>query len=275
MTSFSLQRCSSVQLTGFRLDCANQRPSSTTQPPSSSSSTVTSSSSVCTSGFHDDDTSPVFRDISVQTVAAIVTGSEPEVNGKKFEKHIVIDARYEYEYQGGHIKGALSIPFVERKIYEKKLQNLFFDQNGTEKILSPKDNNDNVIIIFHCEFSSHRGPELRKCFRELDRKFNKYPSLSYRNLFLMKNGFKEFYKLILPVCAYGVTSGREYCPELNPENSKDRNETKLRRKKEKNKEHIKRSYKDILRDRTGSNNTSTPVRTGSRRRTRRNSKCQK
>ena len=56
----------------------------------------------------------------------------------------------------------------------------------------------------------------------------------------MKNGFKEFYKLILPVCAYGVTSGREYCPELNPENSKDRNETKLRRKKEKNKEHIKR-----------------------------------
>lgn len=59
--------------------------------------------------------------------------------------YTIIDCRYPYEYQGGHIQGAVNI-YTEQGI-----------QNFMEtRLHSPK----NDILIFHCEFSSHRGPKL-------------------------------------------------------------------------------------------------------------------
>lgn len=63
--------------------------------------------------------------------------------------------RYPYEYEGGHIRGAINI-FTK----EHLLKNFNDDKLGKK---SPK--NDNIdakrnVLIFHCEFSSERGPSL-------------------------------------------------------------------------------------------------------------------
>jgi hypothetical protein len=53
-----------------------------------------------------------------------------------------------------------------------------------------------VIIIFHCEFSSARGPSLLRFLRNQDRSLNEhvYPSLFYPELYLLEGGYKSFYE---------------------------------------------------------------------------------
>lgn len=69
-----------------------------------------------------------------------------EIFGEK--EVIIIDCRYLYEYEGGHIENSLNFtnPF--------DLESMFF------KGLSQIKNKDNYIIIFHCEFSQKRGPKM-------------------------------------------------------------------------------------------------------------------
>ena len=55
----------------------------------------------------------------------------------------IIDCRYPYEYEGGHIQGAVNI-YTEEGI----------GQLVNEAATSP------VVLIFHCEFSSERGPKM-------------------------------------------------------------------------------------------------------------------
>lgn len=64
--------------------------------------------------------------------------------------------RYPYEYEGGHIRGA-------RNIYsEEEIVKQFVD---VKKKFSSNSNTSSVdskhhVLIFHCEFSSERGPKL-------------------------------------------------------------------------------------------------------------------
>jgi M-phase inducer tyrosine phosphatase len=55
---------------------------------------------------------------------------------------MVIDCRFEYEYEGGHIIDAWN--FCDK---EKMAEKLF---DGS---ISP-----NTLLIFHCEYSAHRAP---------------------------------------------------------------------------------------------------------------------
>jgi M-phase inducer tyrosine phosphatase len=62
----------------------------------------------------------------------------------KYDSLYVVDCRFAYEYQGGHVKNALNFESV------KKLYEFFFETNIRQ----------NALIIFHCEFSQKRGPEV-------------------------------------------------------------------------------------------------------------------
>ncbi|KAM4705220.1 M-phase inducer phosphatase 1 [Rhinophrynus dorsalis] len=98
------------------------------------------------------------------------------------ERYVIIDCRYPYEYEGGHIKGAI---------------NLHMEQEAEEYLLKdpilPSDSK-RVILIFHCEFSSERGPRMCKFLREKDRDLNEYPHLHYPELYILQGGYKEFFK---------------------------------------------------------------------------------
>lgn len=50
-----------------------------------------------------------------------------------------------------------------------------------------------IVIIFHCEFSSERGPRMCRFVRERDRAMNDYPKLHYPELYVLKGGYKDFF----------------------------------------------------------------------------------
>ncbi|KAM3832168.1 M-phase inducer phosphatase 2 isoform 2-T2 [Vipera latastei] len=62
-----------------------------------------------------------------------------------------------------------------------------------KKPIVPSDAAKRVIVVFHCEFSSERGPRMCRFVREKDRACNTYPSLHYPELYILKGGYKEFF----------------------------------------------------------------------------------
>ena len=125
--------------------------------------------------------------ISAQTLADLIAGKyEDEV-----AKYIIIDGRYPYEYEGGHIEGALNIYLKEK----------LFDYLFTNPI-KVEDANKRLIVVFHCEFSSERGPRLMREIRERDRLVNKdnYPYLHYPELYLLEGGYKNFFETNKDLC---------------------------------------------------------------------------
>ena len=80
----------------------------------------------------------------------------------QLDHFIVIDCRYRYEYEGGHIGGAIHIN----------------TRDGIEALyMANKQCEKRVAIVFHCEFSKSRAPDSCELFRECDRKQNPWPRL--------------------------------------------------------------------------------------------------
>jgi M-phase inducer phosphatase len=88
----------------------------------------------------------------------------------------IIDARYCYEFEGGHIRGAENFGTWEEEAFLAE----FFPPSLEAKMLTPKpegaaegkdensckENDKREILIFHCEFSSARGPALMRLLRK-------------------------------------------------------------------------------------------------------------
>lgn len=116
--------------------------------------------------------------ISPETMVALLTGKFSNI----VEKFVIVDCRYPYEYEGGHIKNAVNLP-LERDAETFLLQ----------RPITPCSLDKRVILIFHCEFSSERGPRMCRFVRERDRAANDYPSLYYPEMYILKGGYKEFF----------------------------------------------------------------------------------
>nr|DBA29540.1 TPA: hypothetical protein GDO54_009762 [Pyxicephalus adspersus] len=100
----------------------------------------------------------------------------------RIEHCVIVDCRYPYEFEGGHIKGAVNLP-LEHDVEEFLLKTPII----------PSSDDKRVIIIFHCEFSSERGPRMCRYVRKQDRNSNEYPKLHYPELYILKGGYKEFF----------------------------------------------------------------------------------
>jgi len=120
--------------------------------------------------------------ITPSTLASVLNGDYKQELGD----YVVLDARYPYEFEGGHIENAESA-YVKEKLFHK----LFNSQECANKVL-----------IIHCEFSSERGPKLMRAIREHDRLLNKqnYPSLNYPEMYLLEGGYKSFYENHVDMC---------------------------------------------------------------------------
>ncbi|XP_068031853.1 M-phase inducer phosphatase 2-like [Anomalospiza imberbis] len=139
---------------------------------------------------------PGLKYISPDTLAKVLTGHYSSF----IERSVVVDCRYTYEYQGGHIKGAVNLP-LQRDVEEYLL----------ERPIVPQDAGKRVIITFHCEFSVERGPKICKFLRERDRSCHRYPQLYYPELYVLKGGYREFFFQFPDHC-----EPRDYRPMEDP-----------------------------------------------------------
>ena len=74
-----------------------------------------------------------------------------EIFGEK--EIIIIDCRYMYEYVGGHIESAVNVTDPV------DIETMFFSAISQECFQSNVQR-ENLVIIFHCEFSQKRGPKM-------------------------------------------------------------------------------------------------------------------
>ncbi|XP_062369539.1 M-phase inducer phosphatase 2-like [Cinclus cinclus] len=114
----------------------------------------------------------------MEKLVAVLTGHFSSF----LESSIVVDCRYPYEYEGGHITGAVNLP-LQRDVEEFLL----------EQPSVALDSSKRVIVIFHCEFSVERGPKMCKFLRERDRSCHEYPQLQYPELYVLNGGYREFF----------------------------------------------------------------------------------
>ena len=130
---------------------------------------------------HDDRPGDLPR-ISKETLIGVLDGKF----NHHFEKLVIIDCRFEYEYEGGHINGAVNYNDKD------KLSSQLFDVEPTSK----------ALLVFHCEYSAHRAPIMAKFIRNKDRAVNaeQYPKLTYPELYILDGGYSSFFKDYRPRC---------------------------------------------------------------------------
>lgn len=93
---------------------------------------------------------------------------------------IFVDARFSYEYEGGHVIGALNLNDI-----------------GKAKKLLKKPR----LVIFYCEYSSARAPALARSFRNVDRKMSVYPALQCPEIYVLEGGYSNFYNSYAHLCS--------------------------------------------------------------------------
>ena len=137
---------------------------------------------------------PDIQAISPETMADLLTGTYKDTISS-FE---VLDCRYPYEYEGGHIKNAQSWPTPQQVIDHVEAA-----KNSSEEV-SPRGPGRN-ILVFHCEFSAERGPRAQRLLRQYDRFVNNdiYPSLHYPEIYLLEGGYKCFFEKFPELCTTG------------------------------------------------------------------------
>ncbi|THU90694.1 hypothetical protein K435DRAFT_672666 [Dendrothele bispora CBS 962.96] len=113
------------------------------------------------------------------------------VYDNKIHDYHIIDCRFDYEYTGGHISGAVNInttAAVEELLLGPSLLKPRPSVSG--------DQAKKTILIFHCEYSAKRGPTFAKHLRSKDRAMNNhvYPKVHYPELYILEGGYSAYFK---------------------------------------------------------------------------------
>ncbi|TAQ89631.1 hypothetical protein B7494_g2040 [Chlorociboria aeruginascens] len=113
--------------------------------------------------------------IARETLVEILDGKYDS----QYDQRMVVDCRFEYEFDGGHIDGAVN--YNDKELLSSQL----FEQSVFGK----------TLLIFHCEYSAHRAPIMARYVRKLDRANNveHYPKLSYPEVYILDGGYSAFF----------------------------------------------------------------------------------
>jgi rhodanese-related sulfurtransferase len=118
-----------------------------------------------------------FRRISPDTLVALARGDFHD----RIDAFHIVDCRFPYEFEGGHIAAA---------------QNITSGQSLEERFFANVPaHSHRTAIIFHCEYSAQRAPQMARHMRCHDRNVNAmaYPNLHYPHIYILKGGYREFY----------------------------------------------------------------------------------
>lgn len=119
----------------------------------------------------------------------------------QMESYHIVDCRFGYEYEGGHIPGAINLSTMERvkNYFLKAGQGL----HAGGKQLPPRTqsgkadkrgNTKKQVLIFHCEFSCKRAPSMALALRQADRALAQdYPSCHFPEVYILEGGYKNFF----------------------------------------------------------------------------------
>ena len=113
--------------------------------------------------------------ITRETMLEVLDGKYSE----NFEHKMVVDCRFEYEYEGGHIDGAIN--YNDKELLASQL------------VDNPMQGR--TLLIFHCEYSAHRAPIMARHIRARDRNENAmhYPKLFYPEIYILEGGYSGFF----------------------------------------------------------------------------------
>ncbi|KAF3762633.1 hypothetical protein M406DRAFT_46748 [Cryphonectria parasitica EP155] len=100
---------------------------------------------------------------------------------EQYDNKLIIDCRFEYEFAGGHVGGAIN--FNDKEAL------------ATQLFPSPPELEGRTLIVFHCEYSAHRAPLMARHIRSEDRAFNAecYPRLTYPEIYILEGGYSGFF----------------------------------------------------------------------------------
>lgn len=102
------------------------------------------------SGKHKD-----LRSITCHVLADLLNGKYQE----SVESYAIVDCRYPYEFEGGHIRSAINL-YTQESILSEFLKNKPAQTEEPAAAGASSTQGKRNILIFHCEFSSERGPSL-------------------------------------------------------------------------------------------------------------------
>lgn len=125
------------------------------------------------------------RRITAEVLASVLDGQY----AKQYSQVIIIDCRYDYEYQGGHIRGA-------KNINSKQGLQSFFQMLANRG----QDACSRIIVVFHCEYSQSRAPKAYTFWRKMDREVNNYPILHFPEIYVLQGGYRDFYPKFPSLC---------------------------------------------------------------------------
>ncbi|GMS80678.1 hypothetical protein PENTCL1PPCAC_2853 [Pristionchus entomophagus] len=135
-------------------------------------------------------TSQAYRRITAHTLRNLM-----HTLGDDFEKsYALIDCRYPFEFEGGHIKGATNV------FDPSAVDDHFFSE--TTSLLRKEGEEENEeggggrkIPIFYCEFSQMRGPNMAEAVRAFDRirNYDFYPRVDHAEMYVLNEGYRGFH----------------------------------------------------------------------------------
>ncbi|KAF3167082.1 cell division cycle- protein [Orbilia oligospora] len=122
----------------------------------------------------------VLKRITRETMIQVLDGKYAE----QYDELKIVDCRFEYEYEGGHIAGAININSTEQ--VDSILLSLRSESEAEAK---------KTLLIFHCEYSAHRAPRIAHQLRSRDRQINmhRYPTLFYPEVYILDGGYSGFF----------------------------------------------------------------------------------
>ncbi|GLE04607.1 hypothetical protein PINS_up013577 [Pythium insidiosum] len=139
---------------------------------------------------------PDLNVISPDTVADLMNGTYAD----RLDAFVLVDCRFGYEHEGGHLKGARSMNDPAQ------VEDTF--------LLRPLPNGHRVALVFYCEFSANRAPKMLRHLRNLDRWIHaeRYPELFYPELYLIDGGYKNCFETLKGA----ICDPAEYLPMNHP-----------------------------------------------------------
>lgn len=142
--------------------------------------------------------------ITAETLLNVLNGEYDE----QMDGFQIIDCRFGYEFEGGHIQGAINLSTMDKvkKHFLQPDQKSLTDNNfssTSSAYLPPRSqsgkpdihgNSRKKVLIFHCEFSLKRAPSSALALRQADRALaHDYPNCHFPEVYVLQGGYSGFF----------------------------------------------------------------------------------